>query len=83
MSIKRAMKGIRSGAEIDHDAFLCTLYTNSVKYSTQNRMNFIKKYGTLGILECRKRALNPIFTKMMVQEDLVTIKPLRKNGEFI
>ena len=77
------MKGIRSGAEIDHDAFLCTLYNNSVKYSNENRMNFLKKYGTMAILECRKRALNPIFTKMEVQDDLVTVKPLRKNNELI
>ena len=77
------MKGIRSGAEIDHDAFLCTLYNNSVKYAKENRMNFLKKYGTMGILECRKRALNPIFTKMIVQDDLVTIRPLRKNNDFI
>ena len=46
-------------------------------------MNFMKKYGTMAILECRKRALNPIFTKLEVQEDLVTIKPLKKNGEYI
>ena len=83
MSTKRAMKGIRSGAEIEHDAFLCTLYNNSVKYSIENRMNFIKKYGTMGILECRKRALNPIFTKLEVQSDLVTVRPLQKDGQYI
>ena len=77
------MKGIHSGAEIDHDAFLSTLYTNCIQYSTENRMNFLKKYGTMGILECRKKALNPIFTKMEVQEDFVTVKPLKKNNEFI
>ena len=77
------MKGIRSGAEIDHDAFLSTLYNNSVKYATKNRMNFLKKYGTMGILECRKKALNPIFTKMEVQDDLVTVRPLRKNNAYL
>ena len=77
------MKGIHSGAEIDHDAFISTLYTNSVQYATENRMNFLKKYGTMAILECRKKALNPIFTKMEVQNDLVTIKPLQKNNEYL
>ena len=77
------MKGIHSGAEIDHAAFLSTLYTNSIKYAKETRMNFLKKYGTMGILECRKKALNPIFTKMEVQEDFVTIKPLRKNNVLL
>ena len=77
------MKGIHSGAEIDHDAFLSTLYTSSIKYATETRMNFLKKYGTMGILECRKKALNPVFTKMEVQEDLVTISPLRKNNVYL
>ena len=77
------MKGIRSGAEIDHAAFLNTLYSNSIQYSNETRMNFLKKYGTMGILECRKKALNPIFTKMQVQEDLVTIRPLKTDGQFL
>ena len=77
------MKGIHSGAEIDHDSFLNSLYSNSVQYANQMRMNFLKKYGTMGILEIRKRALNPIFTKLEVQNDLVSIKPLKKNNEFV
>ena len=77
------MKGIHAGTEIDHDSFLNCLYSNSTQYATQNRMNFLKKYGTMGILEIRKRALNPIFTKLEVQDDLVTIKPLRKNNIYI
>ena len=77
------MKGVRSSTDLDHDAFLNTLYSNSVHYTNEMRMNFLKKYGTMGILECRKRALNPIFTKLEVQDDLISVRPLRKNGEFI
>ena len=77
------MKGIRSSADVDHDSFLSTLYSNSIQYANEMRMNFLKKYGTMGILECRKKALNPIFTKMQVQDDLVTIQPLRKNNQYV
>ena len=82
-STKRAMKGVHCENDIDHDSFINCLYSNSVHYSNQVRMNFLKKYGTMGILEIRKRALNPIFTKLEVQDDLVTVRPLKKDNKFL
>ena len=82
-SIKRAMKGVRNTAEIDHDSYLHTLYSNSINYASDVRMNFVKKYGTMAILETRKKALNAAFTKLAVQDDLVTILPLAKDNKFL
>ena len=82
-STKRAMKGVRNTSEIDHDSYLHTLYSNSTNYASDIRMNFIKKYGTMAILETRKRALNSVFTKMRVLDDSVTILPLQQNNELL
>ena len=80
---KRAMKGIRRTTEIDHDSYKNALYSNSINYATDIRMNFLKKYGTMAILETRKKALNTCFTKLCVQEDLVSILPLSKNNIYL
>ena len=80
---KRAMKGVRNTAEIDHDSYLNALYSNIPKYANEVRLNFVKKYGTMALLETRKKALNTTFTKLQVQDDLVTVLPLSKNKEFV
>ena len=80
---KRAMKGVRNTAQIDHDAYLNSLYSNITKYATEMRLNFLKKYGTMALLETRKKALNTCFTKLQVQDDLVTVLPLQKNNDYL
>ena len=82
-STKRAMKGVRNNAEISHDSYLNALYTNAANYASEVRLNFVKKYGTMAILETRKRALNTSYTKLQVQDDLFTILPLRKDNKYL
>ena len=69
--------------EINHDSYISSLYSNSELYAREIHLQYLKKYGTVGLIEMKKRALNNIYTKLEVQEDLVTIKPLRKNGKYI
>ena len=80
---KQATKGINQTEKINHDVFISSLYENSTTYSNQTRMNFAKSYGTMAIVQQRKRALNNIFTKLNVKDDLVTIEPLKKKSKFI
>ena len=80
---KQATKGIDQSEKIHHDVFLSSLYENSSVFANQTRMNFAKSYGTMAIIQQRKRALNNIFTKLNVQDDLVTIEPLKKKSKFI
>ena len=46
-------------------------------------MNFIKKLGSMAILNQVKKALNPFFTKFHVAEDQVTVTPLQKDNAYI
>ena len=80
---KQATKGIRESDGFHHDLFLSALYDNSDIYSNQTRMNFDKSRGSMAIIQQRKRALNNVFTKLKVHDDMVTISPLKKNGDFI
>ena len=80
---KQATKGIHQSEKISHRVFLSSLYENSQIYANQTRMNFAKKHGTMAIIHQRKRALNNIFTKLDVKDDLVSIEPLKKNMKFI
>ena len=80
---KKATKGIRSSDELNHDLFLSALYSDSKHYSKQMRMNFSKKYGSMTIIEQRKKALNTTFTKMYVNPDSITITPHKLNGVYI
>ena len=80
---KQATKGIRQSDKIHHEMFLSSLYENEDIFASQTRMNFAKNHGTMAIIKQRKRALNNIFTKLDVQDDLVSIQPLKKNARFI
>ena len=80
---KKATKGIRNSDELNHDLFLSALYSDSNYHSKQVRMNFSKKYGSMTIIEQRKKALNSAFTKLHVNPDLVTITPHKLNGVYL
>ena len=80
---KKAMKGIHANTELEHAEFLLSLYSQKPIQAEQIRMNFIKKLGSMAILNQVKKALNPFFTKFYVADDQTTILPLKKNNEFI
>ena len=80
---KQATKGIRISDELNHDLFLSALYSGDTHYSKQVRMNFSKKYGSMTVIEQRKKALNTTFTKMHVNSDLITITPHKLNGVYL
>ena len=80
---KKAMKGIHASTNLEHAEFLLSLYSRQPVQAEQVRMNFIKKIGSMAILNQVKKALNPFFTKFLVTDDQVSILPLQKNDEFI
>ena len=80
---KQATKGINQTANLNHDLFLSSLYEKEIVYADQSRMNFSKKQGSMTIIKQRKRALNNIFTKLEVKDDLITVQPLKKKSKFI
>ena len=80
---KGAQKGIRKDSKLEYQSYLDTLYSTKAYVLPQVRMQFNKKLGSMTILEQDKAGLNPIYTKMMTSQDLITITPLKKNGIYI
>ena len=77
------MKGINANTPLEHAEFLLSLYSQKSVEAEQVRMNFVKKMGSMAILNQVKKALNPFFTKFYVDDDQVTITPLKKNTAFL
>ena len=80
---KGAQKGIRKDSILEYQSYLETLYSTEAFVLPQVRMQYNKKLGTMTILEQNKSGLNPIYTKLYVRDDLVTISPLKKNGVYV
>ena len=80
---KGAQKGIGKDSKLDYQNYLDTLYSTSALMVPQTRMQYNKALGTMTVLCQNKAGLNPIYTKMFVEEDLVTVTPLKKNNKFV
>ena len=80
---KGAQKGIGKDSKIEYQTYLDTLYSTSPFIIPQRRMQFNKKLGSMTILEQQKSGLNPIYTKLLVDNDLITVTPLMKNNQYI
>ena len=80
---KGAQKGIGKDSKLEYKSYLETLYSTKAFVLPQVRMQFNKRLGSMTILEQNKAGLNPIYTKMYTNDDLITISPLKKNGCYI
>ena len=63
--------------------FLSAIYDGKGMHIEQNRINFMKKLNAIGIVSVSKRALNPWLTKLRLDNDGITITPLRINSKYI
>ena len=66
-----------------HDHFLDSLYHQTEVRRKQNRMSFNKKRNEMDIIEQNKLALNSCYVKLFVNDDLVTVTPLKKDGKLL
>ena len=80
---KGAQKGIRKDSKLEYQSYLDTLYSTTAHMVPQVRMQYNKQMGSMTIQEQNKAGLNPIYTKLYTNEDLITISPLKKNGEYV
>ena len=80
---KNAQKGINKTTKLTYQSYIDTLYDNRALIIPQKRMQFNKKVGSMAIIEQNKAGLNPIFTKLRVHDDMISISPLCKDGKFI
>ena len=80
---KSALKGISKETQISHSDFLEVLYKDRFLTQDQVRFQYNKKRGIMVMVSQRKKALNSVYTKMKVKNDLVSIEPLSLNGLFL
>ena len=66
-----------------HDHFLDSLYNQTEVRRKQNRMCFNQKRNEMDIIEQNKLALNSCYLKLFVNDDLVTVTPLKKHGKLL
>ena len=48
-----------------------------------NQISFDKRYSTACTRKVTKRALNSIYLKMTVNDDLITVSPLKSKGNYV
>jgi len=81
---KSCAKGIKHSTNRNRKQYLDALYnTNKQDYATEDQFVFDKQQTQINIVSIQKKLLNNFYTKYAVQKDLVTLKPLRKNNQFI
>ena len=66
-----------------HDHFLDSLYNQTEIRRKQNRMSFNQKRNEMDIIQQNKLALNSCYVKLFVNDDLVTVTPLKKDGKLL
>ena len=83
-SSKRALKGIKDDLTVSHDDFIEKLYECHTEQNVlQHRFMFNKKSGAIELIAQTKKALNSIYTKHHTLPNLVSIRPHKRNGEFL
>ena len=76
-SKKTALKGIASdNATIRHQDFLNAIYQGTNKVTTDCNFKFNSTGGKMQTLITKKKAMNPIYTKLRVDSDNVSCTPL-------
>ena len=66
-----------------NEHFLDCLYKGTEIRRKQNRMAFNKKRNEMDIIQQNKLALNNCYLKLFVNDDLVSVSPLTKDGKLV
>ena len=80
---KGAQKGITKHTHLEYEDYLTTLYENQPLYLPQRRMQYDRSLGKMTIIETKKAGLNPNYTKMYLHDNMVSISPLKRDGQYI
>ena len=78
-----ALKGIHRETNISQNDFLQSLYKEEPVIRSQVRFQYSKKKDMMTVLAQEKKAINSIYTKMYVEDDRVSIKPLFRDGKYL
>ena len=81
---KKALKGIHSETMIEYDNFLDALYKNTTVMRDQTRLRRNLKKFTVQLQSEKKKALNSVYFKLKVSDDLISCSPhIDENGQYL
>jgi len=65
------------------DAYLNALFKDTIPRAKFNRISLDKRVGGPATISIEKKCLNPIYMKMKVSDDLVTIVPFESEQGYL
>ena len=71
--VKRSCKGTPKYIELSSEDYLRALFQNEIKQAEYNRISADKRYGSAVTRKIKKKALNSVYIKMKVHDDLVQV----------
>ena len=72
---KRSLKGVRRDLRVLVDEYRQSLYSPEPIRKTYSKLQFLKKPGTVSLIKTSKKALNSVYTKFYVSDNLVDCQP--------
>lgn len=73
--IKRSHKGTPRHVDLKRSDYESAMFDNNVKKATFNKIIYDRRLGTNTTKQTTRKTVNPIYLKMRVMDDLITIKP--------
>ena len=80
---KSASKGVTKNEDFDHEDYRKCLYDDDVRRVEQTQFQMSKKNKNIEMVSTWKVALSALLTKLEVQEDNVTVRPLSSGGKLL
>lgn len=74
---KTGLKGVsKKTLQVNHETLLGTIYEKKKAICNDVRFKWNKKKSIMEMIEIKKNAVNTVYTKMYLNEDSVTVRPL-------
>lgn len=75
---KKALKGVHAQSKIEESAFINALHENKQTKIAESRLQNNRANKRCELITQEKNAVNTIYTKLRVENDQTTVRPLRK-----
>ena len=82
-NIKRSHKGVPKSACIETSSYIGALFDDRVPKGTFSRISRDKRVGGTATVTVEKKMLNPVYLKLRVANDLVSVEPLQTESGFV
>ena len=81
--MKRSHKGTPKHVNLQTNDYEAALFENKIRRAEFNRIVTDVRIGSATTKTTNKRSINPIYLKMRVENDLITVTPHRNEHGYI